>query len=392
LRIALEHKPDKEPIETVRQMTEAIPQAPPEARPVLKLLEVWWWLEYFHDHRWELSHRSPLTSAQDADPATWDIPRMLAEIDRRFQAALADRDLRLKIPAGDFDALLVTGDLPDALRPTFYDFIAHSALEFYALPETAAAFMEDSFTFGSDAPAFGSVGDFLAWQPENSDPACPKSRALRIYQDLLANHRADPNPTAFLHRDLGHLRWASTAASGNPKKVDTVFEKVLRDLIQAANANPVSADARLALAAVLINHGRYRESHAILKAGAEAFPTHPLGRLCADAAENLEMREITVTAPTHWTGSGEEIAIDHANVSHVRFRAIRQPWTPNPDHLNLGNLLDLREERSETYEQALAKVLREQPAKAWDVPQVDPGDYAPQSAHLPVPADLPPGY
>ncbi|MCF7675044.1 MAG: hypothetical protein K9M97_06855, partial [Akkermansiaceae bacterium] len=392
LRIALEHNPDKEPIEAVRQIAAAIPQAPPAARPVLKLLEAWWLREYYRDRRWELSGRSPLTSAQDADPATWDIARLLAEIDRRFQAALADRDLLRKIPVADFDALLDKGDLPDALRPTLYDFIAHSALEFYGLPETAAAFMGDGLTFDFDAPAFGSVGEFLAWQPENSDPACPKIRALRIYQDMLASHRAEPDPTAFFHCDLERLRWANTAASGNPKNVDTAFEKALRDLIQTTSANPVSADARLDLAAVLTHSDRYREAHAILKAGAAAFSTHPFGKLCTDAAENLEMREITVTAPTHWTGSGEAITIDHANVSQIWFRAFRQPWTSRPGYLELGHILSLREKPSETYEEALAKLLLEKPAKAWDVPLVDPGDYAPQSTHLPVPTDLPPGY
>jgi hypothetical protein len=397
LRIALEHQPDKEPAEAVRQLAEAIPQAPPAARPVLKLLEAWWLREYYQDHRWELSRRSTLTSADDADPATWDIPRLLAEIDRRFQAALADRESLRKTPVGDFDALLEKGDLPDALRPTLYDFIAHSALEFYALPEMSAAFMGNGLTFASDAPAFGSVVDFLAWQPENSDPACPKLRALRIYQDLLASHRADPDPTAFFHCDLERLRWANTASSGNPKHVDTAFEKALRDLMQTASANPVSADARLDLAGVLTHTARNGEAHAILKAGAAAFPTHPFGILCANKAGDLEEREMEIETTTHWTGSGEEIAIDHVNVSHVWFRAFRQPWQPSAENLHEEQMLVLSEDASDPPDTsledlALGKLLREQPAKVWDAPLAAAEDYTWQSTGLPAPTDLASGY
>ena len=396
LRIALEHQPDKEPVEAVRQIAEAIPQAPPPARPVLKLLEAWWLREFYQGHRWELSRRSPLTSADDADPATWDIPRLLAEIDRRFQAALADRDLLRNIPVGDFDALLVKGDLPDALRPMLYDFIAHSAVDFYALPEMSAAFMGNGLTFGSDAPAFAPVADFLAWQPENSDPACPKLCALRIYQDLLASHRADPDPAAFLHCDLERLRWANTAASGNPKHVATAFEKALRDLIQTASANPVSADARRELAVSLIGAKRYAEAHATAKVGAEAFPNHLFGKLCLNVIVDLEERELGVIAPTTWTGSGEQLTVDHVNVSHVWFRAYRQPWQPSPTTLERDPTpawpADSESNDDEVNDRLLDRLLSGKLTKAWDVPLRDDHDFAPHCAILPVPTDLPPGH
>ena len=43
---------------------------------MLKLLEAWWFREYYDDRRWELSRRSPVATADDADPATGDPVRL----------------------------------------------------------------------------------------------------------------------------------------------------------------------------------------------------------------------------------------------------------------------------------------------------------------------------
>ncbi|MBN8460830.1 MAG: tetratricopeptide repeat protein [Verrucomicrobia bacterium] len=391
LRIAARHKPGRNPGEAAAALAAAIPQAPPEARPPLKLLEAWWFSEYAKDRYQKVSNRSVGVSDRNDDPDTWDWRRLVAEQDRRFQAVLADREALLKIPIGDFDAMIEKGDLPDSLEPTLYDFIAKSAVDFYRDARFDSDFHAETFHIGPESPALRPVDGFLAWQPLAPDSAFPMARAARIYQSLLSSHRADPDSTAFHHWNLERLRWANDAAVGDPQKINGAFEDALLNLIRAAASNPVSADARLELANVLTDSGKYNDALAILKEGAAAFPDHPFGRKCDNEAKRIIAPSIEVETPTHWTGSDERIAVEHTNVSRIWFRAYRQPWKPSDTNLD-SDITPVSYGVTDDPDKALANLLRKKPDKSWDAALPDPGDHSYQTTRLLAPDDLAPGY
>src|SRR5690606_38194137 len=131
-----------------------------------------------------------------------------------------------------------------------------------------------------------------------------KARALKIYQELLAFHQADADRSAFLLADLERLRWAAVAADVEGR--DARLEAALQRFIEANAASPVSAWARVDLAG-RIGEKQPKEAHAVLKAGALAFPEHAFGKLCASGVAELEMREIALLTESHWTPAGEEI-------------------------------------------------------------------------------------
>lgn len=391
LRIAARHKPGRNPGEAAAAIAAEIPHAPPEARPPLKLLEAWWFHAYAKDRYYKVSNRAFVVSDSNDDPDTWDWRRLVAEQDRRFQSVLADREALLKIPIGDFDAMIEKGHLPDSLEPTLYDFIAKSAVDFYRDARSDSDFHAESFHIGPDSPAFASVDAFLTWQPLPLESAFPMARVARIYQSLLSSHRADPDPTAFHHWDLERLRWANDAAVGDPRKIAAAFENALRNLIRATTSNPVSADARLDLADILTESERYPDALAILKEGAAAFPDHSFGRECGTEAKRITAPSIEVETPTHWTGSGERIAVEHTNVSRIWFRAYRQPWKPSEANLDWEST-PVSYNIADDTDKALAKLLRKNPDKSWDSELPDPGDHSYQTTRLPVPDDLAPGF
>ncbi len=392
LRIALEHDPDKEPAAAFKAIAAAIPQAPPAARLVLKLLEARWLLRYYQHNGTKIRNRSD-TSADGHDVETWGSTRLLAEIDRRFQESLADRDTLRKIPIADFDALLGQGDLTDDLRPTLYDFIAHAALGFYFPPDPDFDAPPEPFSFAPDSPAFAPVEAFLAWHPEAPAKPSPRHRALLLYQELLIFHRQDANPTAFLHCDLERLRWAGAVATDATPARAPAFDLALRAFIAAHPDHPLSADARVTLAGCLILEKKFKEAHDIAKAGWDAFPKHGLGEECCNIVTALEAREISVVAPDRWTGSGEQIAVSHANVDHVWFRAYRQPWQPSPGNLLYEpNPAPTGAADPEARIAAMTRLLRAKPARQWDAPLPDAHDFAPRYSQLNSPADLAPGF
>ena len=161
------------PEEKITRMDAEIAKAPAEMRPMLEVVQADWYWQYFHHNRWRFMQRTATSAAPGKDFTTWDLPRLFAEIDKHFQAALAAADQLKKIPVGDYNELLDKGTLPDNYRPTLYDFVAHQALDFYNSGEQAAAKAEDAFELTADGPIFQPVEQFIAWKPESERRADP---------------------------------------------------------------------------------------------------------------------------------------------------------------------------------------------------------------------------
>src|SRR5256884_7304413 len=146
-------------------MESEIAKAPQELAPMLDTILANWYWHYFQNNRWRFMQRTQTAQQPGNDFTTWDLPRLFAEIDKRFQKALAAADTLKKTPIATFDDLLQKGTLPDTYRPTLYDFIAQEALKFYASGEQAAAKPEDAFELSADSPVFDGAEKFMAWDP-----------------------------------------------------------------------------------------------------------------------------------------------------------------------------------------------------------------------------------
>ena len=57
-------------------------------QPMMELILANWYWDYFQQNRWRFIQRTQTGATSGDDMLTWDLPRILAEIDRHFQAAL----------------------------------------------------------------------------------------------------------------------------------------------------------------------------------------------------------------------------------------------------------------------------------------------------------------
>src|SRR6185503_4106147 len=142
------------PEEKIVRMEAEIAKSPKEMGPLLQTILANWYWHYFQNNRWRFLQRTATASAPGKDFTTWDLPRLFAEIDKHFQAALAASDTLKKTPIAAFDDLLQKGSLPDSYRPTLYDFIAQEALKFYTAGEQAAAKPQDAFEISAEGLIF----------------------------------------------------------------------------------------------------------------------------------------------------------------------------------------------------------------------------------------------
>jgi hypothetical protein len=361
--------------EPIKQLEAAIDGAPEGARPLLRALAAEWLHGYYQMNQWRFMRRSSTGAPAGDDLETWDLARILTEIDARFQRSLADVEALKKVPVAEFAQLLTAGELGDELRPTMYDFVASRALEFYGSEEVAVSRPVGDFRIAADSPVFGTADEFLAWRPEVKDAATPKARALAIHRALLEFHRADGDQSAFLAADLERLRWAAEAADVEGR--DARLEQALRRFIEKNAASPLGAWARVDLAARLEARKETKEAHAILEAGAEAFPEHPFGKLCASGVGGLEKRELTLGTESQWTPAGEEIRVSHKNLDRVWFRLYSVVYQP-------GTAL--------MQQDPLPQLPNGGPVKVWDAELVDAGDFQMRTVRLAAPLDVAAGY
>ena len=164
-------------------------------------------------------------AAPGPDIQTWDLARILTEIDRHFTAALADEKALKSTPVTDYNGLLTSGNVPDSYRPTMFDFLAYEALQFYQAGEYAALRSEDEFELDAASPIFADVDGFAQWQPSDNASGRPEAaaasspvlKAIRLYQSLLQFHQGDADRSAFLDADLGRLTYGHNVAIGEDK-------------------------------------------------------------------------------------------------------------------------------------------------------------------------------
>ena len=154
-KIALEGNiQGNKPEEKITRLEAEIAKAPKEMVPMLDTILANWYWHYFQQNRWRFMQRTATAAAPGKDFTTWDLPRLFAEIDKQFSNALSGAELLKKTPIAQFDDLLPKGTVPDAYRPTLYDFIAQEALKFYTSGEQAAAKPQDAFEVSADGPLF----------------------------------------------------------------------------------------------------------------------------------------------------------------------------------------------------------------------------------------------
>ena len=367
--------------EKITRMRGEIDQAPAEMKPVMEAVLANWYWHYFQRNRWRFMQRTQTTTPPGDDFTTWDLTRILAEVDRQFQRALADTELLKKVPIAQFDALFEKGNAPDSYRPTLFDVLAHNALEFYASGEQAASRAQDAFDLTADSAIFGKVSDFLAWQPAKTDDESATLKAIRLYQDLLRFHQPDAEESAFIDADLLRLKFGNNHAFGEEKVAR--YRAALRRLADAHADHPISSRALHHLATTLHEEGDWVKAHTVASEGHSRFPDSVGGRRCANLVATIEARESRVQTERVWNDPRTTIDVTYRNVSRVFFRLVQLDFESyvrsnryRPEQLNANQRRTL---------------LARRPLQRWSSDLRRTNDYQSRVEQIPIPEDVPPG-
>jgi len=382
MKIALEGNIEgNRPEERITRMEAAIAESPDEMRPVMDAILANWFWHYFQNNRWRFLQRTATTAPPGEDFTTWDLPRILAEIDNRFTQALSAEERLKAIAVSDYDQLLVEGTMPDEYRPTLYDFLAHEALDFYSSGERAAAKPEDGFDLEADSPIFEPIQAFIGWDMETTDADSLTVKAIRLYQNLLRFHLDDDDPSALADTDFLRLHFGYNHAFGEEKS--SRYKIALERFAEERAAHESSARALFEWASVLQQEGELVEARELALRGERAFPESVGGKQCFNLVRQIEARMYTVKTERVWNEPWPSLEVRYRNLTTIHFRAVKYDWIERlrdrhrPEQLNQSDRLAL---------------LTGEPEQEWSAALPPTDDYRERVERLPAPRDLPPGF
>jgi RNA polymerase sigma factor (sigma-70 family) len=377
--------------EKITRLEAEITQAPAEMKPVMEAILADWYWHYFQQNRWRFQQRTQTAAPPGKDFTTWDLPRILAEIDKHFTAALANEKVLKVTPIEQFNDLLEKGTVPDAYRPTLFDFLAHEALAFYQAGEQGAAKAEDEFEIAAASPVFAPVGEFLKWQPATTDADSRKIKAINLFQNLLAFHQGDTNKTAFIDADLWRLEFGKNQAVG-PELNDT-YKAALNRFTDEWADHEISARALFAWATVLSSENELVEAHELARRGAGAHPKSYGGTQCYNLVQQIEAKQVSISTERVWNEPWPVVAVNYKNLTNVFFRVVpydfgamvaRQRW----GYGGLLGGLDSNEQR----EKLIVELLAAKPAAEWSAVLPGTPDFRQRTEKVDAAKDLKPGF
>ncbi len=379
LKIVYETQVDGTAEQRIARLQVQIPTLPEQMRPPLEAILGHWYWSYFQQHRWQFINRTTTAEPSGQDLATWDLATILAEIDKHFTAALGQDALLKATPVSQFDDLLEQGTVPDAYRPTLYDFLVFDALSFYSAGEQAGAKPQDAYDLTAESPIFGAVEDFIQWRPQTTDTRSATLKAVGLYQSLLAFHQLDPDKTAFLDADLRRLEFGYSQAVG-PDKVDR-YVAALERFVDQWIGHEIAARAIFDWASVLNAQGDPLKAHLLAQQGWNAFPKSYGGLLCHNLIQQIEAKSVSIQTEAVWNDPLPQIQVTYRNIDRVFFRAVAVDFKGYGRPAG-GWVSDVQ----------VKELLALSPAMAWSADLAATSDYRQRTEFLPARAGLAPGF
>lgn len=364
----------------LRQLTEELPGTPEAARPMLKAILANWYWGYYNQNRWRFMERTRTSAPTGDDFTTWDLPRLLAEVERHFEEALADSNALRNIPVATFDRLLDKGSVPDSYRPTLYDFIAFEAFTFYGLAEHGSR-PQGAYDLPASSPILGTWEEFVAWQPPQNLDRSPELKAIALLHALAEFHADDANLDARLDLDLTRLAFGHDHARGEEK--DPRYAAALRRFMDDHRDHESFSRAAGLLAGLFQSQGKLVEAR---KVALEGFAVHKDSagwKLCGNLISQIEARSAEVTTERVWNDPWPSIHVTYRNVTQVHFRLIA---------LQVDQELAQGKYQPNQIDWERREGLVNRPiVRAWSANLPPTTDYQQRLEQVPLPDDLPSG-
>ena len=304
----------------IKTLQARIPDTPEPMQPMLKAMLAEYIYTYYTQNQWRFRQRSQTAAAPGDDIESWDLARILNEIDTHFGEALKSADELKKIPIDDYAMLFEAGNVDSKHRPTLYDFVAFRAIEFYSLDEQFIR-QQGAFEVSADSPIFSDTKQFLDWKPDTADNDSFVLRALTLLQEVISFHADDEDKTAYLDADLNRLKFGHSVANGSEKTAR--YRAALQRMADNNLKHPLSS---LALAALASSHAADQDELTtaveVAQQGLARFPKSIGAARCHNIILSIKAKSVHVNTEKVWNGDKYQVEVSYKNIDRVWFRLV----------------------------------------------------------------------
>ena len=220
-------------LNSIKTLEAEIKTAKAPVKNLLQSLLASKYLSYFRDNSWELYDRSETSEFSNEDLETWSIGDFHRTISQLYLASIDSSDLLKKTSLSPYETIITKGN-SRKLRPSLYDLLVNEALEYFTSDEKDITRPAYAFVI-NDNKAFAPATEFVKSSFTSSDSSSLKFLAIKIYQELLAIHLKDVDPSALLDADLLRLQYMQRVSVAPYK--DELYKKALTAIAEKYPTN-----------------------------------------------------------------------------------------------------------------------------------------------------------
>ncbi|NRA11362.1 MAG: hypothetical protein HRT57_05330, partial [Crocinitomicaceae bacterium] len=291
---------------------------------------------YYEQHRWQFMNRTETVDFENTDVRTWDLNKISDEVNRHFMLSMTSKDSLQKTNIVDFSEILSGFGFDHEQRPTLYDLLAHSALDFFSNTEPALTRPQNKFIV-KGTTYFNTDATFLATSTDFEDPGSNVRRAVIVLKELTRFHMKDEKPEARVDLNLKRL-----AFSRNHSVEENKEELYIRALELLSTQNPnheVFAEIRYQCALYYRDQGNHYSSPnqdnrwdknkaiAICEDAIKKFPTSLGAGQCKSLKVEIEIKSLSFkTEDAYAPNSNGKMLISYGNINKLYFKKVKVNW------------------------------------------------------------------
>lgn len=246
-RIVLESQYQEEAyVKAIDSLSFELKSASYPLKPILHSITATVYWNYYQQNRWKFHNRTTTQGFANNDIRTWDLKKLLKETIYHHHQALFSKDSLQRTLIDAFEPILIVEQKETRkLRPTLYDFLAHSAIDFFSNSESSIT--QPSYAFEVNSPNYFQLGEtFQNLEIETRDSLSLNFYALKELQTLTQFHIKDSIPNSFVCVELKRLAFVRQVSVIEEK--DSLYYKALRELYSIYNTYECSAEVGYTIA------------------------------------------------------------------------------------------------------------------------------------------------
>ena len=320
-------------VQSIRKMEAELKSSKASVKNLLQSLIATSYLRYFQNNRWKFYDRTATKSFIKEDIDTWGVEDFHQVIASFYIQSLEQPELLKKTGLDNYDPVIVKGNARK-LRPTLFDLLAQQALGYFSDEEKNITRPSYAFVL-DDEKAFAPAEIFCTKKFSTPDSSSLDYHAVLLYQEILAFHLNDADPSAMLDADLQRLQYMHrisvrqdknelyrNALSGIAKKIPgheyagmALFQVATLDYNEAMNFDPKtsSPDRRYALTVIAGDLSQITKNFPGTSAAAMSS-----NLLSAINANELRLETETVNIP----GQAFLSKVSYRNLQKIHYRII----------------------------------------------------------------------